>query len=114
MTADPGALESIGALLDSAKTGFRMLVAGPESDVYLARAAALDHGALDEEIALAVTSAARRRVHCAHCTTITVTNQAIGSIVECSGCDRSLLVYHHFSRRTSSYLGFLDNAENSE
>lgn len=109
--ANEEALDHVRALLQSATIGFRLLLAGPEADVYRARATALDCGAQDDELALTVTSNVRRRVHCAHCKTLTETNEPIGAVVECSGCARSLLIYHHFSRRTTSYLGFMVNAE---
>lgn len=109
--ADAAALTRLRSMLATSTVGFRLLLAGPETDVYLARATALDCGALDEELTLVVTSADDRRVLCAHCKTLTETTEPIGGTVRCAGCDRLMLIYHHYSRRTASYLGFMVNAE---
>lgn len=110
-TANDEALASLRTAIESTTVGFRLLIAGPEADVYLARSAALACGAQLDEIALCVTERSRRRVHCAHCKTVTETGQPIGAVVPCATCARSLLIYHHFSRRTGAYLGFMVNAE---
>ncbi|TFB69577.1 hypothetical protein E3O06_14680 [Cryobacterium glaciale] len=110
-SADTPTLTHLGTLLATVHVGFRLLIAGPETDVYQARSEALARGALDEEIALCVTDRSSRRVHCAHCKTVTETGNPVGGVVSCLGCDRSLLIYHHFSRRSTAYLGFMVNAE---
>jgi hypothetical protein len=110
-TCTDQALARLRDALESSSVGFRLLLAGPETDVYLARSAALGCGAQADEIALCVTGSAERRVLCAHCKTLTRTGEAIGSAITCDGCSRSLLVYHHFSRRAGAYLGFMVNAE---
>ncbi|SEN89224.1 dimethylamine monooxygenase subunit DmmA family protein [Cryobacterium luteum] len=112
--ADRSALTHIGTLLSTAHVGVRLLLAGPETDVYQARSQALACGALDEEIALCTTDRSTLRVHCAHCKTVTETAQPIGGVVSCAGCDRSLLTYHHFSRRSTAYLGFMVDAEEAQ
>jgi hypothetical protein len=52
-----------------------------------------------------------RRVNCCHCHTVSVHPVAVGDPVDCPGCGRSLVVYHHFSRRTASYLAFTPEEE---
>ena len=68
-------------------------------------------GALDAELRCWVTEDERRRVQCPHCHAHTVARVAVGATADCAGCGRSLLVYHHVSRRHGAYLGFMADAE---
>jgi hypothetical protein len=49
------------------------------------------------------------RVACVHCRAIT--EPAESTIVACAGCERTLFVYHHHSRRKAAYMGFQADAE---
>lgn len=107
----PNALDDVRDLVRNARVGARFVFSGPQADIYAARAQALREGAVEEEITLLETDATSRRVYCAHCKTTTPTRHPVGETVTCSGCSRSLVIYHHFSRRTASYLGYKSNAE---
>lgn len=109
--ADPRVLEAFRATLGRARMGLRILLAGPEVDVYAARSVALEAGAVESEVLLSITEAVSCLVFCPHCTSTTVTDSVIGRELECSGCDRSLVVDQYFSRRTASYLGYMSDAE---
>lgn len=109
--ADTRVLEAFRTALGRARVGLRILLAGPEADVYAARSVALEAGAVESEVLLRITEAVSRRVYCPHCTSTTVTDAEIGRELECSGCHRSLVIDHHFSRRTASYLGYMSDAE---
>jgi dimethylamine monooxygenase subunit C len=105
------ALTELGTQVHAATVGWRLMLAGPETDVLRARAVAVAGGALDAEITILVSADERRRVWCAHCGQTTDAAVAVGEVVDCAGCGRSLLVYHHVSRRHAAYLGFLNDAE---
>ncbi|MBO1267274.1 dimethylamine monooxygenase subunit DmmA family protein [Arthrobacter cavernae] len=109
--ADRFAIGRLDEYITSAAVGIRILLAGPQVDVQRASALALESGLVGEELILAVTSDRAKRVFCPHCKARTATLQGIGAIVPCSGCGRNLEIYHHFSRRTASYLGFMAGAE---
>lgn len=111
--ATPAILGQLQRDLGLAMVGVRILLAGPEADVYAARAVALGSGAVDSELLLRVTGASERRVYCPHCAATTTAEVGIGGILDCSGCSRSLAVYHHFSRSTARYLGFMADAEDA-
>lgn len=104
----------LGALreqIGSATVGWRLLLAGPQPEVLLAYAESVRGGVLDAEITAVVTDTARRRVWCSHCRATTVAEVALGAETDCAGCGRSLLVYHHVSRRHAAHLGFMTDAE---
>lgn len=105
------ALADIQDIVQNAKVGLRLVFSGPQADIYAARARAVASGAIDDEITLLETDSTGRRVYCAHCKETTPSLNPVGATVVCSGCSRDLMIYHHFSRRTASYLGFKANAE---
>lgn len=109
--ADPNALANVRNLVRNAKVGVRFVFTGPQADIYAARAQALTEGAVEEEITLLETDATGRQVYCPHCKATTPSRNPVGATVTCTGCTRELVIYHHFSRRTASYLGFKTNAE---
>lgn len=109
--ADSSVLRRIGDMVKHSRVGTHLLFAGPQPDIYAARAQAIKNGAIDAEIALRETGDRSLRVSCAHCKETTVTPRAVGDTVHCAGCSRELVVYHHFSRLTASYLGYMVNAE---
>ncbi|MDW5594075.1 dimethylamine monooxygenase subunit DmmA family protein [Conexibacter stalactiti] len=110
-TADARVVEALREQLRHATVGWRLMLAGPELDLLRLRAEAVAAGALGEEVRQHVTSATRRRVWCTHCRTIAEHATAVGDEVGCTGCGRTLLVYHHVSRRLGAYMGFMADAE---
>lgn len=99
----------LAALLAAARVGLRVYVAGGDGFVRATSATALAAGLLPDEILTAVTASAARRVWCSHCRA--VTEGVTTTTTPCSGCGRTLDVYHHFSRRRGAYLGFMVDAE---
>lgn len=95
----------------AARVGWRLMISAPEASVARLMSAALAEGAVPGELTAHVSDEGARRVRCAHCTAVTVTEQELGATVECVGCRRGLLVYAHFSRHLASYLGFQADAE---
>lgn len=109
--ADETVLAELDGLVAAARVGWRLMLAGPQSDVLAAYAVATRAGVLSAEIAVLVTDDRHRRVWCAHCDTTSVAEVATGDVTPCAGCGRSLLVHHHVSRRSAAYLGFMVDAE---
>jgi hypothetical protein len=101
----------LAAQLAGAVVGWRLLVAGPEAEVLRARARALELGAVPGEVLTFVTGVPVRRVHCAHCSAETETDAPVDGTCACTGCGRTLHVYHHVSRRLGAYLGYMIDAE---
>lgn len=111
LRADGRTLADLGEVVQGSKIGVHLVFSGPQTDIYAARAQALRKGAIDAEITLLETGVAEAKVYCAHCKETTTTQNDVGATAVCSGCARELVIYHHFSRRTASYLGFMANAE---
>lgn len=109
--ADREALASLIAVLEQARVGVRLVLAGPPADVAAAAAAAAACGLLEEEVTLLANESGRRLVFCAHCRTANTTVQGVGSEVDCEGCATTLAFSGHFSRRIGGYLGFAAHAE---
>lgn len=106
------------ALCATAVVGDRVHLTGPEEGLLLAAALFRDHGFGDDEILLTCTTPGSpfadpdlRRVNCCHCRTVSTLSVAVGDVVDCAGCGRSVVVYHHFSRRTASYLAYQPEEE---
>lgn len=97
-------------LLATAVVGVRVHVAGSDAVVRRLGAVAWDAGLLADEIGLACdVEQAVYRVACVHCGEIV--ESVSDTIVDCTGCGRTLFVYHHFSRRKAAYMGFQADAE---
>lgn len=116
-----GDTDSVGAQLGStlaeAVVGVRVWIAAEPGSALTLRAVALGAGLEDDEIAVVpVTSAPQSvvQIFCAHCRSVTRAAAAVDDIVGCVGCRRDLLVYHHVSRRTGQYLGFMADAETAQ
>ncbi|MBJ7331922.1 MAG: hypothetical protein JHC95_18645 [Solirubrobacteraceae bacterium] len=105
----PGLLAALDDALARATVGVRVYAAGSEALVrdvtHHARAAGLS----DAEIVSAVTGTRARRIWCVHCSEIT--DGVTTSTAPCAGCGRTLIAYHHYSRRRNAYLGFQADAE---
>lgn len=97
--------------LEAETVGFRLLVAGPESDVLAAAAVARAAGVIPAEMTLHATSDTTRRVYCVHCKVTSTVTAEVGEVAECAGCGRGLMVFAHLSRHSGAYLGFLADAE---
>lgn len=107
----PENLKHLASVLNQARVGVRLVLAGSPADVHAAAAAAAECGLLEEEVTLKCDDAGPRVVFCAHCRTATETVQAAGSDVDCPGCATTLAVSGHFSRRMGGYLGYAAHAE---
>ncbi|AGP30444.1 dimethylamine monooxygenase subunit DmmA family protein [Corynebacterium terpenotabidum] len=115
----PGTAAALDELCATAVVGDTVHLTGPEEELLLAAARLREHGFDDAEIMLTCTTpgspftdADLRRVNCCHCRTVFTTTTAVGDSVDCPGCQRSLVVYHHFSRRTASYLAYMPEEKN--
>ncbi|WP_141013249.1 dimethylamine monooxygenase subunit DmmA family protein [Nocardioides sambongensis] len=102
---------SLAEALGRASVGVRVALTGPVGDCLTLRGTALGAGIEDDELQVAPVFGGVIDVHCCHCGALTRVAAAIDDVVPCMGCDRSLLVYHHVSRRTGRFLGFQVDAE---
>lgn len=105
------AQEALGAALAEARVGVRVWLAGPTGACLVLRGTATRAGVEDDELYVAPTSAGPIELFCVHCAAVTTTDAGIGQVVPCAACDRSLLVYHHVSRRSGHFLGYMVDAE---
>ncbi|UQX13607.1 dimethylamine monooxygenase subunit DmmA family protein [Candidatus Mycobacterium methanotrophicum] len=97
--------------LARARVGVRVAVAGPAGACLALRAAALNLGLEDDEFVAVTAGTGQLNVFCAHCRAATTATVDVGDTVVCSGCNRSLVVYQHVSRRSGQFLGYMDDAE---
>jgi dimethylamine monooxygenase subunit C len=103
---------TIGAALDAATVGTRLMVAGDECVLALATSEAERAGWSRSEVRTQRTVlGGERPVRCVHCRTITTTDAEIDDTFECGECGVPLLVFAHYSRRIGAYLGFRADAE---
>lgn len=101
----------LAAALAEAQVGVRVRIAGPVSSCLALRGVAVNAGVEDDELHVAATGKGTIDVWCSHCTSTSAVEAEIDDVVRCRGCGRSLLVYHHVSRRTGRFLGFQIDAE---
>ncbi|WP_439030853.1 dimethylamine monooxygenase subunit DmmA family protein [Gordonia terrae] len=104
----------LGTALTEAVVGVRVWIVADVGDALVLRAVALGAGLEDDEIEVVPAPRAGRRpveIFCAHCRSITRTTAVVDDVVPCAGCRRDLLVYHHVSRRSGQFLGFMVDAE---
>ncbi|MGW1738565.1 dimethylamine monooxygenase subunit DmmA family protein [Nocardia sp. NPDC001965] len=112
LTADIGRGRTLlAAALRTARVGVRVRLAGSVGDCLALRATATSAGLEDDELQVAPTAPGTRQLFCAHCRAVTAVHTEIGDITACSGCEQELVVYHHVSRRTGQYLGYLAHGE---
>jgi ribosomal protein S27E len=97
--------------LGVATVGLRVLVAGSTVACLRLRGIATIAGAEDDELCFTPTGTGLLDVFCAHCRAVTTAQAQVDDVVECSGCGHNLLVYHHVSRCSGQYLGFMVDAE---
>lgn len=103
--------EALTEALGRARVGVRVRLAGPVSACLALRGAAVTAGLEDDELHVQPTGADALEVLCTHCREVTATDAGIGDVVPCAGCGRSLVVYHHVSRRSGRFLGYMVDAE---
>ncbi|MGW8811712.1 dimethylamine monooxygenase subunit DmmA family protein [Gordonia terrae] len=111
------AAAQLGSALTEAVVGVRVWIAADAGSALTLRAVALGADLEDDEITVVPAASAAEvtvEVFCAHCRSVTRTAAAIDDVVACAGCRRDLLVYHHVSRRTGHYLGFMIDAETAQ
>lgn len=89
--------------------GLRLYAVGTEPFVWAIHGIGDEHGLGCSEMRVHAAGSAARRVYCNHCRTITMGVTA--SIFQCSGCNASLFVRDHFSRRLNSFAGIQIDAE---
>ncbi len=110
-SANTETLSQLRSAIELACVGVRLVLIGPMPDIQAAAAVAAECGLFDEEVTLVPDGSEHRKVFCAHCRTVTVTVEPVGSELECQGCATVLSISNHFSRRIAAYLGFSAHAE---
>ncbi|MFW0794432.1 dimethylamine monooxygenase subunit DmmA family protein [Gordonia sp. CPCC 205515] len=105
------AADELRVQLASATVGVRVVLAGPAGACLHLRGVATTAGLEDDEIHVTRCGAGPIEIFCSHCRETTVAVADVDDLVDCAGCGRSLLVYHHVSRRSGRYLGFMVDAE---
>lgn len=107
----PTAQAAMTAALGRSRVGVRVWLAGPVGACLALRGTAVCAGVEDDEMHVAPTSTGAIELFCAHCGAATTTDAGIGEVVPCGACGRGLVIYHHVSRRTGRFLGFMVDAE---
>lgn len=107
----PAAQEALEAALAEARVGVRVRLTGPTGSCLALRGTATRAGLQDDELYVAPTSIGPVELFCVHCGGVTPTDAGIGEVVPCAACERRLLIYHHVSRRSGRFLGYLVDAE---
>ena len=97
--------------LASVVVGWRLMLAGPASEVLLLSARARAAGMLESEIRSFATADIHVRGQCVHCKTSFRCEGEPGAVVVCPGCDRHLLVHQHLSRRHAALVAFIADVE---
>jgi hypothetical protein len=97
--------------LRQARVGVRVRLTGQAGACLTLRGTALDAGLNDDEIVAVPVERGAIEVSCTHCRTASRVVAEVGDTVACSGCERNLLVYHHVSRRSGRFMGFMVDAE---
>ncbi len=95
--------------LARAAIGLRLYAIGSESFIWDASTIATAAGLGRGEIFLHQAGPKLRRVYCTHCRTM-IEDVAV-NIVPCPGCEASLFVRDHFSRRLAAFMGVKVDAE---
>ena len=100
----------VGAL-GRARVGVRVGVAGPVGACLALRAAAFGEGLEDDEFTAVTAGTGPLEVFCTHCRAATSAAIDVVGTVVCVGCQRKLIVYHHVSRSSGRFMGYLADAE---
>ena len=105
------ASEALRDELWRSRIGVRFVIVATAGAALALRGVAMTAGLEDDEIHVTVHGSGAIEVFCSHCRTVTSAQPTVDDVVDCAGCDRALLVYHHVSRRSGRYLGFMVDAE---
>jgi len=89
--------------------GLRLYAVGTEPFVWAVHGVGDEQGLGHSEMRLNATGSTARRVYCNHCRTISA--GVTTSIFQCTGCNASLFVRDHFSRRLNAFAGIQIDAE---
>jgi hypothetical protein len=101
-----GLLARFDAVLSVAVTGWRLMLAGPASEILLLAAHARAAGMIEVEIRIYAVEDGHARAQCAHCKTLFRAQGEPGAHVTCPGCDRVLILHQHLSRRLGAFVAF--------
>ena len=104
---DRAALEQA---LGETSVGSRIMVVGSQFDVLAALSMARAQGAIASELAAFVTSTADLGVYCAHCANTSRVTAAVGDVITCPGCARSIEIHEHHSASRGSFLASASDA----
>ncbi|MGK2868463.1 MAG: dimethylamine monooxygenase subunit DmmA family protein [Mycobacterium sp.] len=102
---------ALRADLAGARVGWRLMMAGPADACLGLRGVATILGIAEDEMTIATTDVGSRAVHCVHCGAVTRARVQLDEVLPCQACGRKLLVYHHVSRHSGAYMGFMVDAE---
>lgn len=105
----PVLLNRLDAMLEHARMGTRLYIAGTEGFIGQAMQVALNHGIDHASIRCEHRGSAARRVQCVHCKGIT--DNVTTSPFTCTHCGLALLVRDHYSRRIGAFQGVNIDAE---
>jgi hypothetical protein len=97
--------------LKAARVGIRLRIAGSAGACLKLRGVALTHGLEDDEISAFPVGVGPLEVFCTHCRAVSGAHVDVGGTVPCDGCGRTLVVYHHVTRRSGQFMGFMADAE---
>jgi len=105
----PHLLAALRRRLGDERMGFRLYAVGAEPFLWTINALAGELGLGGAEIHLCAVGPQARRVFCNHCRTIT--EGVTTNVVTCAGCNASLFVRDHFSKRLNAFAGVQVDAE---
>ena len=106
-----GLLARFDAALDTAVTGWRLMLAGPASEVLFLAAHARAAGMIAAEIRMHAIDDGYARAQCVHCKTMFLTPGEPGAHVACPSCKRVLILHQHLSRRLGALVAFSADTE---
>lgn len=101
--------DRLECLLENAGMGTRLYIGGDEPFLWRVYRVAVRSGMHPDAIRLSRAGPPSRPVFCVHCRGIT--RGASCTLVNCSGCGRTLFVRDHFSRDLGAYAGVQADAE---
>lgn len=90
--------------LSSSLNGVRIMVVGRQFDVLQTIALVRSAGALENEVRSLVTNAGDLPIYCAHCRGTNRVVGAVGDVVTCPACGRTVEIHAHLSGVRGSYL----------
>lgn len=103
------ALTRLRNVLEHARMGLRLYVAGAEPLIGQVVQAAVENGIEHNSVRTEHRGSTKRRVQCVHCKGIT--EDVVTNPVSCAHCGTALLVRDHYSRRYAAFMGVRIDAE---